>query len=558
MAACSSSDSLFRVYVNVEEGGPWGYIDKTGTPVIAPQFYTAGEFSEGLASASRDYVKEGYIDTTGSFVIQPHYYGAGRFSEGLAAVQLEESGDYGYIDKTGTQVIAPQFYNAGLFSDGLAPVQLEEGGDYGYIDKTGALVIAPHFYWVGSFSDGLAPVPEGDDGEWGYIDKSGSWVIQPQFYFAREFSEGLALASVDGTSYGYIDKSGKFVIQPQYLDSYSFSEGLAPASLDGTSYGYIDKSSNFVIQPQYFYAYPFSDGLAYVALNEAAAWDGPGALEGYIDKTGKVIWQGQTGEADFYADGGEDMTASSGSAPPITEQEVKELAAPYFDTSAADVEAVMYGSDGDWSYAIVYPGWGEVSPEAVFHWTGGSWSLFWVQTYTITSEGTVEFEDPHTLGAQGVAQPVIEWLYLNGGFPYPDDWGDTTEDPEGAYIASMDFLVQILEDDDAALKDLADAINANSPAVPQWIVDQLEALPYSLRTEYARFTSLPMPTAYAASDVKLVEAIERMLDRIDATYKGALARQMGDFGEALTLFGVGSRAKDAYEQALRQFQSLAP
>jgi hypothetical protein len=48
--------------------------------------------------------KAGYIDRTGSVVIQPQFASAYPFSEGLAAVQAEKDGLFGFIDTTGKMV----------------------------------------------------------------------------------------------------------------------------------------------------------------------------------------------------------------------------------------------------------------------------------------------------------------------------------------------------------------------------------------------------------------------------------------------------------------------
>ena len=53
--------------------------------------------------------KWGFIDKTGSFVINPQFDFAWSFSDGLAAVRIGdyETGKYGFIDKTGSFVINP-------------------------------------------------------------------------------------------------------------------------------------------------------------------------------------------------------------------------------------------------------------------------------------------------------------------------------------------------------------------------------------------------------------------------------------------------------------------
>jgi hypothetical protein len=85
--------------------------------------------------------KYGFINKKGKFVIEPQFYTTGNFSEGLAYV--EKGGEYGYIDKTGKYVIELKYSWAVDFSNGLAKVYFsddEYSTDWGYIDKTGKAV----------------------------------------------------------------------------------------------------------------------------------------------------------------------------------------------------------------------------------------------------------------------------------------------------------------------------------------------------------------------------------------------------------------------------------
>ncbi len=69
--------------------------------------------------------KFGYIDKAGKVVIAPQFFAAQDFAEGVAAVRVEQTADskYGYIDRTGNMVIGPRFHQAGPFSEGLAAVE---------------------------------------------------------------------------------------------------------------------------------------------------------------------------------------------------------------------------------------------------------------------------------------------------------------------------------------------------------------------------------------------------------------------------------------------------
>lgn len=85
-----------------------GYMDTKGNVVIAPQFKSAREFSEGLAAVRPEGVPEvwGYIDTTGHMTIEPQFHDAKSFHEGLARV-VRQDGLSCYINTHGQVVWEP-------------------------------------------------------------------------------------------------------------------------------------------------------------------------------------------------------------------------------------------------------------------------------------------------------------------------------------------------------------------------------------------------------------------------------------------------------------------
>jgi hypothetical protein len=224
--------------------------------------------------------KYGYVNNKGEFIIQPQFYSAGQFTDGFATVQTKKNGKYGLIDKAGNFVIKPKLDWGGVeFSEGLAVVRIN--GKFGYIDKTGSFAIQLQFDWANKFYKGLATVKL--NGKEGLIDQTGEFVIQPKFdELSIYFSDGLLKASING-KYGYIDKTGEFVIQPQFDDAKGFSYGLAPVKINH-SWGYINTTGEFVIQPQSQFcgAYNFSsDGTAMVYRGGFYTDN-----EGYIDREG--------------------------------------------------------------------------------------------------------------------------------------------------------------------------------------------------------------------------------------------------------------------------------
>ena len=306
-----------------------GFIDETGSVVIAPRFISAHNFSEGLAFAWGNGFM-GFIDREGKEVFKVAEYTVGDFHDGLAALRPG-----GYIDRAGGLVIKGYTF-ADDFSEGLAGVEVAGGilKRFGFINTKGEMAIPPRFpsriggdamitVATSRFSEGLASVK--GEGSYGYIDKSGRFVIAPQFQEAQEFSEGLAWVKTFQGKTGWIDKSGRWAIvvedgkvypsgilqaaKTATIDS-RFSEGLVPFvtySKNRTFRGYMDRKGEVIIQPREFdSAGPSRGGLARVTFYEPGEyWEGKmGYFDratkrfmekkyGYIDRAGRFVWRSQ-------------------------------------------------------------------------------------------------------------------------------------------------------------------------------------------------------------------------------------------------------------------------
>jgi hypothetical protein len=155
---------------SIADGYTSGCVDKAGAWVFQldspEELMVIGEdlrFSEGLAvcgiNTKKTYtlMKYGYLDKTGTWAIEPQFDFAKDFSEGRAVVFMDVVNDAanpgrdGYIDKAGKMVVEPQYFWADPFSGGLALVApwYDEIQDWGmwyppekcqYIDETGAVI----------------------------------------------------------------------------------------------------------------------------------------------------------------------------------------------------------------------------------------------------------------------------------------------------------------------------------------------------------------------------------------------------------------------------------
>jgi hypothetical protein len=305
----------------------WGYIDRAGTVVVAPQFDEAAPFSDGLAPV-KSHGRWGYIDKAGRFVLKPEFPIAGNFHEGLAPVKCPSwtcseyrsrresqpscASGWVFIDKTGTRVFDKPidkqcFYVAHRFFDGKALMETMglgwvKGPRACFVNKNGECVTAirgngireKYITEISEFSEGLALVkwqPGVNDrttdsdrrASWsGFCDESGEVVLMPDLRALPQstevwpFSEGLARVRVFSpvlghSGFGYIDKGGRFAIKPGFSDASDFVEGLAAVEINNgssSSWGYIDKSERIVIEPRFGRAGVFFEGVAWVLVRD--------------------------------------------------------------------------------------------------------------------------------------------------------------------------------------------------------------------------------------------------------------------------------------------------
>jgi hypothetical protein len=115
--------------------GKWGYANVKTEIVIRPQYDSARNFVEGLASVGLN-GRLGFIDKTGKVVIPLQFSEAFSFSEGLAAAKL--NGKWGYINKSGRVIIPFKYDRTHRLADGT--IQVGIGKKSEVFDKTGKLI----------------------------------------------------------------------------------------------------------------------------------------------------------------------------------------------------------------------------------------------------------------------------------------------------------------------------------------------------------------------------------------------------------------------------------
>ena len=244
----TSTEKFSEMRAVVEMEGLVGVIDTTGRKIIKFGIYSRiYSFHDGLAMVEAD-TKFGFVDSSGTAVVAPQFERAHAFSEGLSWV--ETGGKFGAINKNGEFVLQPEFDWALPFSEGVAAVRYPKRRDISFIDRTGRTVIDRADIWeANSFSEGLAAVRVKN--EWKYMDKEGRQTISlPSNVFeAGEFSEGRAKVWSDEypeESYlEYIDRTGK-IIAGKFDDGHKFEHGLAYVYFSMPDSGYIDRDGQTV------------------------------------------------------------------------------------------------------------------------------------------------------------------------------------------------------------------------------------------------------------------------------------------------------------------------
>lgn len=300
----------------VRVGEKWGYIDRTGTIRICPQFTNANRFSEGFAPVKlRGHT--GILDISGKLVCELDHYSILPFQNGRARFRPIENGKFGFLDTDGNTVIPPIYEQAQLdfweglvfakrddvdcihdlsgrvvhtcprdsmksgFSHGLA-AKADREGVIGYINTDFTWQIRPQYLYGCVFSENKAYVELGSD-ERAYIDTIGTVLFQGRFSCGNPFSEGVA-AVWTRPGEVFLDAMGQQLFGRTFLSLGSFREGYATVEFQPGRIGYIDRSGKVVIPADFEIAYPFRAGVAQVQM--------PGEYSpSYIDTTGKFIWR---------------------------------------------------------------------------------------------------------------------------------------------------------------------------------------------------------------------------------------------------------------------------
>lgn len=250
-------------------------MNEKGEIVIAPQFISGGDFSDGLAPV-RSGGRYGFIDATGHFQIEPKYDHASGFLQGIACVYDE--GRPMIIDKHEKIVLDTLHYRGlKLIGSNNKAIVYTRSKKVGMIDlATQQLVLDTICHSIGDFSNGVAIATKAQPNQ------------DRHFPF-----------------YAVVDSTGSFVVNfGKYEKIYPFTDGFARVEIAGSANnghddGVIDLKGNLLFQRPYkrktYVSGDFHDGLAIISLykhwhpEEKDMYSSEKSYDGFINLKGEIV-----------------------------------------------------------------------------------------------------------------------------------------------------------------------------------------------------------------------------------------------------------------------------
>jgi len=351
-----SLGGLYKDLAPVRIEGRSGYIDRSGTIMIAPQFDDAGYFERDDLAVARIGKLAGLIDRTGAWVVEPKF---DLIFVGLVlpenAIRVMVGGKFGAIDRSGRYVVGPRFdtFNIIICDDGwvigvvdgkrravrrddapltlpdgelsaqdcVQPLQIQIGNKFGFLDRTLRPITEVRFEDAAQFVGDTAAVKV--DGKFGYLNRDGTWLIEPRFEEAKPLGD-IALVKLDG-KFGYVKRDGSWLVEPRFEEVGPF---LPIAKING-KFGYINRDGTWLIEPRFEKVVRFGGGFdaakvdgKFGVIDKAGAWmieprwrsfglrvsDGlvPAKLEdkwGFIDASGALVVEGKYDESSYFRRG---------------------------------------------------------------------------------------------------------------------------------------------------------------------------------------------------------------------------------------------------------------
>lgn len=191
---CQDANCLF----SFSKDNRYGYINSKGKIIVPAQYYSASDFSEGLA-AVRLKGTYGYINLKGQLIIPFIYDKAEPFVHGIAKVYLD--GKPYFINREGTKLFEHSYKCIEPYSDNNFAIVSTYADKQGVINKSGELIVDTVFKYINQFNNGIAVVigfnkNRFNEEETGVIDTRGNWIVEyGRHDFIDRFVNGYAKVS---------------------------------------------------------------------------------------------------------------------------------------------------------------------------------------------------------------------------------------------------------------------------------------------------------------------------------------------------------------------------
>jgi hypothetical protein len=175
-----------------------------------------------------------------------------------------------------------------------------------------------------------------------------------------------------------------------------------------------------------------------------------------------------------------------------------------------------------------------------------------------TTKVTTGGETTSSSGGAATTQ-TIPGLNTTTSGPGPTGSTGTTADLLTEWYIAHENLVMEMDYDNGRIPELADAINANAPDVPDWVYGELEDMADILQVANQTMAATPVPSGFDDAHHWILQAATHMANRIQATMNGISAMwDTGSINSATAFFDTGRAERDAYVAALEEHYTYMP
>lgn len=285
----------------VVQNGLYGFLDRSGKPIIAPRFHAVGNFSNGKAFAISDQ-GIGTVDIYGQFAPDP-YACVSYYNE-----QYKRINKGGQLVNYKLDLRTPnEFYISDIYKEvvDMRPdsSQVCIGGKWGLMDMNDNVIVPPEFDEI--------IIEEGSSKLWArnnstnrvaYYNNDGTQVIGPE-YSTIILGDSYSLVQNDEGKYALLNKDGKRITKFEYDAYQSKGDSTNVSFYLKSEYAVLSKDGKWgVLKPNGEVAVPF-EYEAMTAESEGLIGFKRGKRWGVVDINNKETHSPIYGSVGLFEDG---------------------------------------------------------------------------------------------------------------------------------------------------------------------------------------------------------------------------------------------------------------